>query len=151
MDLLEDHLYVAQNKTRAFLKPTISSENIDDEVIEKWLSMSQTLQDWSRTFRLAKTTLESEAFATRDKLATHKISMRSAREYKTPRKEVKDDGFDDKPPSFYNSFVPDAEGSSTAQVETFMEHIGKTFLGMHKEILKLHTNQTVLEDRINKG
>ena len=54
LSLLDARLFVAQSKTQAFLKASISSEFIDNEVVEKWLSTSQTLQDWSRTFRLAK-------------------------------------------------------------------------------------------------
>ena len=41
----EGQLYVAQSKTRAFLKPTLLSDNIDEDIIEKWLDTSQTLQE----------------------------------------------------------------------------------------------------------
>ena len=41
------------------------TDNIDGDVVDKWLDMSQNLQDWTRTFRLAKNTLDSKDYATK--------------------------------------------------------------------------------------
>ena len=45
LSIKEDDLYVAQSKSRAFMKPTMASVNIGTDMVEKWLSMSQTLPD----------------------------------------------------------------------------------------------------------
>ena len=80
LKLQEDNIYVAQSKNRAFLSPTMSTSKIDEDVLAKWLMTSQTLQDWSRTFRLAKTTLEAESYATQADLSAQKGFMKSAQE-----------------------------------------------------------------------
>ena len=36
------------------MNPSLSSDNIDKDVVEKWLDTSQTLHEWTRVFRLAK-------------------------------------------------------------------------------------------------
>ena len=90
------------------------------------------MQGWSRTFRLVKNTLETETYATQDELAAHKKSMKSSREYKTPHKKSKGEGFDNTPLEAYSSLVPGSEESSTEQAEKFMSHIEKYFLFMHK-------------------
>ena len=66
--------------------------------------MNQTLQDWTRTFRLTKTTLESESYATKDDILAQKRSMKNARAFKTPLKEMVNEIFNSKPPQAYLSF-----------------------------------------------
>ena len=71
--------------------------------------MGQTLQNWSRSFWLVKTTLESETFLARVKLAAQKLFMRTVQAYKTPGKELPYDSYDARPPKKYNPFVPNSE------------------------------------------
>ena len=86
------------------MTPIILRNNIDGDVVDKWLDMSQNLQDWTRTFRLAKNTLDSEDFATKEDIAAQKQSMKNARAYKTSRKERINDKFDQVSPKYYASF-----------------------------------------------
>ena len=76
--------------------------------------MSQMLQDRLRTFCLEKTTLEAGAFDTREDLVAQKIPMQSARGYKTPKKEMFQERFEDKPPSPYKSFILEKVDDETA-------------------------------------
>ena len=107
--------------------------------------MSQKLQDWIRTFRLAKNTLKSEDYVTKEDIPAKKQSMKNAGAYRTPRKDKIDDKFDLDPPKYYISFKPDSEVSSTDQAEKFMDHIGCS------EVKRLHSNQIFLQDVIHKG
>ena len=97
-------------------------------MIVTWLTTSQTLQDWSRTFYLAKIMLETGLFVTQEYLAAQKISMRNAQEYKTPKQKKFREEFGDKPPSPYEYFIPEKSDNTTAQAEAFMQHIGEKFL-----------------------
>ena len=151
LNLKVDDLYVAQTKPRAFLKPTMASVNIDTEVVAKWLSMSQTLLDWSRAFPLGKSTLESESFATHDGLEAEKLSMRNARAYKTPQKGKLRQGPELNPFQSYRPFVPEEGEDPDMQAEKIMGHIDKTFEAMSVELLNLHEDQVILLERINKG
>ena len=92
--------------------------------------MRQTMKDWSRTFRLAKTTLETESFATKDILAARNLAMKSSRAYKTPRKESQADGLDMRHLKQYKSFVHVPDEDPQLQAEKFMAHIEKSFLTM---------------------
>ena len=54
MTFQDGQLFVSQSRNRAFVTPMILTNNIDGDVIDKWLEMSQNLQDWTRTSCLAK-------------------------------------------------------------------------------------------------
>ena len=65
--LIKGHLYVLKStekgRSTAFTLPTISSPDVDEEVVEKWLNMSQTLYGWSQILRLTKNTIEGWGFS----------------------------------------------------------------------------------------
>ena len=46
----DGQLFVSQSRNRAFLTPTMVTDNINGDVADKRLDMSQNLQDWTRTF-----------------------------------------------------------------------------------------------------
>ena len=98
------------------------------------------IQDWSRTFRLAKTTLEAESYTAKDELAAQKVYMKSAREHKTIKEEALSDGFNNEPPGTYQIFKQDLEIDPKIQAENFMNHIGKTFLAIQQDLSKIHGN-----------
>ena len=81
---IPDNLYILKNKEMAFLSPTVSSENIDNEVFERWFNSNQTLHAWQMIFGLAGKTLQTESIATQDNLMAEKEEMKVGREYKTP-------------------------------------------------------------------
>ena len=61
-------LFVLKSPSLVFMKPTISSLHIDDDVIQKWLNMSQTLHAWSRLLKSTQNTVKEETYANHDNI-----------------------------------------------------------------------------------
>ena len=75
------------------MTPSISSDNIDGDVVDKGLDMSQNFQYWTRTFRLAQN-IKSEDYITQEDNLAQKCSMKNARVHKIPRRDKIDDNLD---------------------------------------------------------
>ena len=52
-------MYVLKVRNVAFLNSRIFADKVENEVLEKWIVMSQNPQTWSRIFRLCATVNES--------------------------------------------------------------------------------------------
>ena len=72
-------LYVEKQKgvtqSFGFINPKISTNNIDDAVVQRWLTMSQTLKSWTRMFRAATNAVEEDSEATFDNIIKEREDM----------------------------------------------------------------------------
>ena len=74
-------------KTRLdFFTLLIYLSGIDSKVVDKWLDMSQTLQDWTKPFCLAKMALESEDFEAQEDIMLIKDQLKVQGRIKPPVK-----------------------------------------------------------------
>ena len=149
--LADGQLYVKKTgetgKSKAFALPTISSTELDDQVVEKWLAMNQTLHSWSRNFRLAKRTIDDGTYPNTDNLLKEKKEMTDLRKYKTPKKAPMEKSSEANPsPSFKRFASDDKEGASDEEEEQFKNHVDGNFEILHNEMKKMKDKQATMFD-----
>ena len=133
-------LYVLKVRNVAFLTPRIFTDKVEDEVLEKWLTQSQTLQSWSRIFRLCVTVNEN-AIATSENLKEENKTQNKTRNYKTPKKPKLEGILKSYSPPSYESFIPKNEDeTSEEKAASVLQHIDNAFKGLHETVRKLNSH-----------
>ena len=136
----------------AFIEPTISSDGIDEDLIDSWMGELKTLQEWTKVFRLASSTLELNKVATEKSIMAENQRNNSNRDFKTPRKEKVEKMMDTSDPSQYRPFVLSSNSfTSEDDARNFMSHIEQNLQSLHSEVLKLNKNQRFLQDLLDKS
>ena len=106
------------------MKPTISSLHIDDDVIQKWLSMSQTLHAWSRLLKSTQNTVKEETYANHDNIMIEAWEIKSTKAFKIPKNERIQKMLDITPPPLYpvlNTANTDENVNNTSTY--FLSHV----------------------------
>ena len=147
--LTENHLHVLKNRDTAFGSPQVSTKNIDQDVLDRWMGMSQTLKSWQRMFRLTEKTLKTEQIATKDNLMAGEKEMKKNRDYKTPKKPKLERILKSSPPPNYTSFEP--KGDSEVDASLILQHYDSAFRTLHDVVSKLHSQNQLMEKLIEEG
>ena len=135
LDIKQGQLFVLKTTFKkqkvAYASPTISSDKVDPDMIEKWLGMNQTLHTWTRIFRVVKSSLEAETFVTQDELMAEKRAIKETREYKTPKKIKVDEMFETSNISNYSPFQSSDAVTPEENAQAYMVHVESTLSLIH--------------------
>ena len=116
-----------------------------------WLGMSQTLQVWSKAFRLTMNPVEDNSYTTHENLTEGSKTMKESRTFKTPKKLKLEETLTSPLPPNYKSFEQGTGTSNGKYAALIMKHIDEAFKGLHETVHAFYQKNRMLEELFNKG
>ena len=125
--------------------PTISTEDIQDEVVETWLQDNQTVSEWGAQFRLATATKANNVgFITLDSLEEEHNERTVAKAYKTPKKRKLEELFASSPVVPYTRLMNETFTFSRDEAKRYAQHFDEALADLSNDVVRITNTQSVL-------
>ena len=153
IEIKDKQMYVIKfsdkNRSVAFVEPSISTENIDENVVEQWVTIRQTLKSWTRLFYAVKQGFKEKSYLTQKDLMAEKRATKIARDFKTPKKEKVEKMFDKTMIMDYQAFEADESSNPAQNFAMFLQHTDQAFRFLFNQVEILQKNQEKMQQYVN--